>query len=411
MSQSHEASPRGTPERRLPVAPETLGFASATVSTCTRAVEAYRKQEKSKTEALRDISSALKLYGPYESDHERENREAAFYTYLSYLDEVDRDLFGARVRGRTPEGDHGNISQTQAAFSPRAGTHSGRATSPGELGKRHRRRGNEREDSDSDEESFRRAVNDNLLPFVNPNWRDFVNSDSDTGVTLILKENYLRDISYVKHRIVCHPRCPPAPDGVWNDIIANRFVDLDKIFTAIHSTSGDKGERYEVGELEITTKSSKTNKRIVEHGDWTVPWALYEEAVSFLYPHRALELRGYFNHITGTFSSLRGPDKGRVISYDRAIRSHVARYNSRLLTDFGEFNSLYTAHIHSAGVGAASGSSAAEGRSKRLRKSKREPCIRWNRGECTNNNDCRYRHVCSSCGSREHSARKCSSSA
>lgn len=371
-------SEHGAPEE------QPQGFDTETVKACEQIVESYRKGELDKREASFSLFETLRISEPAESDQARRGRQSACVTFMSQLDDVDRDRSRTGVGPRTPHGDAGG-SQTQSASA--LGNGGGDRDEPDD---RHERQSGKRqkrtrarddsEEEDEAERSGKRFVDDSLLPFINGGRLFRVPGMSDLEATLLLKENYLRDLTYVKHMLVCHPDCPAVPDGVWNDILAGRFVDLDKIFSSMYSIDGDRRERHKVGEIEIVTSQVKTSKHITEHGDWTLAWNLYQEAVTFVYPHRARELQSYYTHVTGLFAALRGSEKGRAISYDRAVRSDVARNNRRLLTDFGDFNSLYTMHIHTAGSGSASSASQTQGGDRARTGRKRMPAYGGTRG-------------------------------
>ncbi|KAI0086077.1 hypothetical protein BDY19DRAFT_962879 [Irpex rosettiformis] len=96
----------------------------------------------------------------------------------------------------------------------------------------------------------------------------------------------------------------------------------------------------------------------------------------------------------------------RVINYDRAVRAEASRGNQFLLTDFHEWNSLYTAFIVTPGAAASSSSTTAEAKRAKDKRSN-DVCHRFNQGRCTNRNNCRYRHACSLCGSKDHALTDC----
>jgi hypothetical protein len=156
-----------------------------------------------------------------------------------------------------------------------------------------------------------------------------VNLPHDIAHTLQLQENYARDPGYIKRRVVHDPRRPEFPTALWGDVIANGYVDLNKV----------------------------VDGWIQECGEWSVAWDKYEEAVLFVYPHRKQELEKYWDHIQETFTaiSLAGcPD--RVLQNDRRVRTRVAESNRLRLSDLESFSSEYMCIIS---VGAAlAGSSA-----------------------------------------------------
>ncbi|KAL1937234.1 hypothetical protein VTO73DRAFT_13930 [Trametes versicolor] len=127
----------------------------------------------------------------------------------------------------------------------------------------------------------------------------------DLQRTLVLKENYTCDLSLAKQRVVCSPGGPSIPDSVWVDVLANHYVDLDKIFSAIYAVDGDRKSCIKLGELELVEFPAKPKRLVQRHGHWTVAWALYQRAVLYVYPHREGELRAYSDQINSFFAAIR----------------------------------------------------------------------------------------------------------
>ncbi|OSC98602.1 hypothetical protein PYCCODRAFT_1374925 [Trametes coccinea BRFM310] len=261
---------------------------------------------------------------------------------------------------------------------------------------------------------LKRNVDESLFPFIPAVQEESQQLSDDLQRTLVLKENYTRDLAYSKQRVVCSPACPPVPDAIWTDVLANRYVDLDRVFSAIYTVEGDSKSSIKLGDFELTSLPTKPKRHIERHGHWTVAWALYQRAVIFVYPHRERELRAYYDQINGFFAAVSDYEAFRVINLDRAIRGEVGRSNTLLLSDFSRFNHLYTMHVVGAGAATQSASlssptSRKSGGTRRTGTSN-EACIRFNEGRCTSRN-CRYRHVCSTCAARDHVVSSCSQKA
>jgi len=47
---------------------------------------------------------------------------------------------------------------------------------------------------------------------------------------LDLKRKYSLDVKLAKLALIGHPRCPVFPEGLWNDVLLNRYIDLNKIY-------------------------------------------------------------------------------------------------------------------------------------------------------------------------------------
>lgn len=113
----------------------------------------------------------------------------------------------------------------------------------------------------------------------------------------------------------------------------------------MYSVDGDSAEHFKLGEFEVvSSKAARPGKKITDHGDWTICWILYQQAVVFLYPHCERELRDHYSYINGTFTALASSERHRAIAFDHAIRSELARGNRKLLTDFGAQPYLHPPH-------------------------------------------------------------------
>lgn len=379
-------------------------FDAALVTPCETIIESFRRGKVRKAEAATQLYRALQIDEVVDVQVLRE-REQAYETFFEMLDQIDRDR---RDTGSTPRADPSLGEQRGALPQPglreasppvlpeeaevdhaRSGGQRdllSRLTDPTSPGKRRR----EAEDTgDSDEEDFdsdrrhkpKRPIDESLFPFTAS---DTVEALSDIlQRTLLLKENYTRDLTLAKQRVVCSPGCPPIPDSVWSDVLANRYVDLDKIFSAVYTIDGDHKSSVKLGDLELVGFPSKPKRHVERHGHWTVAWALYQRAVLYVYPHREPELRAYYDQINSFFAAVSEFEASRVVNLDRAIRGEVGRSNTLLLSDFSRFNHLYTMHV--VGAGAATQSSPSNsanprrsGVSKRAASS--EACIRFNEG-------------------------------
>ncbi|CDO72461.1 hypothetical protein BN946_scf184980.g2 [Trametes cinnabarina] len=346
------------------------GFEEAVVEACEGVVENYRRREISKVDAVLQLYKALHLDEVVEAD-EIEERNNAYRSYFAMLEDIDHDQRvseshdpGAhplqnqtRTHDLSPEdpplpgqGDRERSSEQRRELNDAGDRRSllERLTEP-QHAKRHR---TEYDDASEDEMSQdgkrarpRRNIDDSLFPFL-PSGREEVGQLSDDlQRTLVLKENYTRDLAFAKQSVVCSPRCPPVPDAVWTDVLANRYVDLDRIFSAIYTVDGDSKNSVKLGDFELSGLPSKPKRRIERHGHWTIAWALYQRAVLYVYPHRERELRTYYDQINGFFAAVSEAEASRIVNLDRAIRGEVGRSNTLLLSDFSRFNHLYTMHV------------------------------------------------------------------
>ncbi|CDO76471.1 hypothetical protein BN946_scf184600.g20 [Trametes cinnabarina] len=413
------------------------GFNQDIVDACETVVEEYRRGEVTKVDAVLRLYRALQLHEVVEAEEVNE-RDRAYRTYFSMLEEIDHDqrptnpqgagISSSRIRSHTHESAPHQDQRAQGDGDERLATEQRselgadeerrslleRLSEPTAPKRRRIEDGDDSGDESSRNERrtrTRHTIDDSLFPFVPSARAEIEHLSDDLQRTLVLKENYTRDLAFAKQSVVCSPACPPIPDAVWTDVLANRYVDLDRIFSAVYTVDGDSKSTVKLGDYELTGLPSKPERRIERHGHWTIAWALYQRAVLYVYPHRERELRTYYDQINGFFAAVSEAEASRIINLDRAIRGEVGRSNTLLLSDFSRFNHLYTMHVVGAGA-ATQSSSASQASPKRIGSGRRpgpssEACIRFNEGRCTSRS-CRFRHVCSSCAARDHVASACS---
>ncbi|KAJ2962590.1 hypothetical protein NUW54_g14326 [Trametes sanguinea] len=83
-----------------------------------------------------------------------------------------------------------------------------------------RKRQRDGDDKESDSESAtapsrsKRHIDESLFPFSSSIPDDVRLLSDALQRTLLLKENYTRDLATAKQRVVCSPGCPPVPDTI-----------------------------------------------------------------------------------------------------------------------------------------------------------------------------------------------------
>lgn len=368
------------------------------VKACESVVEAYRKGERSKGSACRELAKAFQFEDTADDSELTKSKQSAYDVYIGELDEIDRDKSTAELRGRRGTGD----PSLEAPGPPRAtGDEAeeifGEQNTDGGHGK-HRR-----DDSDVEDErpKHKKSVDESLFAFLQASVEESLRLSPEARQTLVLKENYTRDIAFTKQRVLCQPFVPSIPESSWNDIIADRYADLDKIFTALTTVESNAKQTFKLGELELSsTDVFKVTKHVRTHGDWVSAWTRYQEAVKFLYPCRARELTDYQLYISRLFTAVGDSRSWQVINYDKAVRGEVGRSNSLRLSDFHSFHDLYTMHIVAASDPGRRSSAITSGSSSSRQglPRKNEPCRRYNANLCSSQQTCRYWHCCSACG-------------
>ncbi|KAH9960230.1 hypothetical protein BGW80DRAFT_1131797, partial [Lactifluus volemus] len=149
--------------------------------------------------------------------------------------------------------------------------------------------------------------------------------------------NYARDPGLVKKKVLASQQRLRFPASLWADVIANTYVDLNRLFDFHFATDGpSKRSVQHFGDIDITTTNIRPTREIRSSGDWRCAWDRYQEGVLFLYPQQARELSDYAKHIVDTFIAV-GPLADRVIEYDKRVRSFIAECVGVLLSDTTAF--------------------------------------------------------------------------
>src|SRR6202522_2239356 len=230
--------------------------------------------------------------------------------------------------------------------------------------------------------------------------------------TCRLLRAYNRDISKAKFLVKITPNSPNGiPSSQWERILKGEAIDLNQFFASLHHVVPDEERTGRLGDTEITFGVSEPKKRISTAAEWSSSWRRASKAISFAFPHRREELLEYGDYIESEFTAKIVSSHHKLLLYDIALRNEVAAGQQTLLTDFHKFSRLYSAIVLPDGV--ESGGFERErqpGRRPRSQKGdKSEICNKFNAGTCKNlATDCKYRHLCKSCGKSDHGKRDCS---
>ena len=108
--------------------------------------------------------------------------------------------------------------------------------------------------------------------------------DADVARTLTLQANYLVDVKRAKNNLVVRPDCPDFPDGLWTDILLDRYIDLDCIYAGHYALESDMRHTQSIGDVDITVNHAglgpKSNKSIHTHGEWAIAFAATKQQFS-----------------------------------------------------------------------------------------------------------------------------------
>ncbi|KAG9218369.1 hypothetical protein CCMSSC00406_0007260 [Pleurotus cornucopiae] len=179
-------------------------------------------------------------------------------------------------------------------------------------------RSTEKDDDDIASPPTKKPIDESLFPFANSAGAPGLHPD--LVETLLHKENYLRDLSLAKQRVLARPDCPDFPRSLWKPLLGGEFIDLDKILSGIYSLSGERKEVQKFGDFEVINAGIKVTRHVTSHGEWNIAWAQYRRTLLFTFPHRRNELDAYEAHIIGLFTA--APPL-RVIQFDRAVRQEL----------------------------------------------------------------------------------------
>jgi hypothetical protein len=186
----------------------------------------------------------------------------------------------------------------------------------------HKRRHSDADASDTSARSSKRP--DHTKFSWRWHWRSHPHTSSSAMQTLSLKANHLLDLKAAKNDLVSQLDCPNFPDHLWLDVLANRYVDLDKVFSGYYSLESDHRITESFGNVDITLLGgggpSKPAKTVESHGDWSIAFAATKHAIFYVYPHRADELAEYEEFIIGLFTAVwPAALHYKVINLDKAI--------------------------------------------------------------------------------------------
>src|ERR1700678_2981868 len=353
-------------------------------------IESFRGGKSSKTET---ISSVIRILGENTNIAiTQSQKEATFDSYLTEILAIQSSLDESRV---PPSGE----PPTNTTLTP----------------------GNRREhddivsdtESDGGHPSKRLKLIESEMPWFVPEGQTSGNSScASCQETCRLLRAYNRDISKAKFLVKITPNSPNGiPSSQWERILKGEAIDLNQFFASLHHVVPDEERTGRLGDTEITFGVSEPKKRISTAAEWSSSWRRASTAISFAFPHRREELLEYGDYIESEFTAKIVSSHHKLLLYDIALRNEVAAGQQTLLTDFHKFSRLYSAIVLPDGV--ESGGFERErqpGRRPRSQKGdKSEICNKFNAGTCKNlATDCKYRHLCKSCGKSDHGKRDCS---
>ena len=376
---------------------ETIGEGSLSAEERELVRQGTAVVDRRRTREITTAAAAIELFRLFPPD---EDGNSAADEYINLCGEIDQEELTAASR---------RVQSVARNASP----HNASSPAPGNE-QQHREEQCEDQSekgADINEEEMGRkcTLDETTLPWYN---QPEAPLDPNIALTLKRKRDYLVDVKAVKLKVLGRSDCPEFPEGLWNEIITNSYVDLNKVFSGYYSLDSESKQTETIGNVDIVIRDNSATTKLVRtvasHGDWFISFSTYGEAVLFLYPHRKKELAEYQRFIAGQFAAITVPEHHRVIDLDRAIRKRVTRTNNLALTSFSDFADLCTRHLSGIGSGQSASNgmgSTNSGPSKRIRSREQPICRRFNEGKCVSGT-CTYKHICLFCQS-DHQAKDC----
>ena len=108
--------------------------------------------------------------------------------------------------------------------------------------------------------------------------------------------------------IINTPGCPAFPDSKWLNLIQEKTINVDNVFSRFYSTLTDNQRTESIGEVEFKFGTKDSSKPVTMDRDWTIVFDLTRDAYLFAFTHRAEELKVHPSTIhiqTGIRTSLR----------------------------------------------------------------------------------------------------------
>ena len=399
MSATNVSSPPQTPEH------EQL---AAVKQSCLDITESYRAGSVSKTIAILRLQEALP--GSDGTDDERQTYVSALESYVIILDGFDRLRRGAAAYGGLGQGGN-NAGDREGVAQSEQGDRSDDDI-PSIAASPHKRARSPDSDDDAARAPTRRKVDLESLPWaIREKLAPSSLSFSVRQAQSILK-NISGDPKLVKADLYTRLGLPQFPDSEWTHLLIGQAVNLDHVLSGMYSISHDERRTEKLADgLDFIFGGVKSSKTVQSHGQWVTAWSATVDATKIVFPHRERELREYGNHISSLFTSFAENMHDRVIKYDRALRIRVGQRWDLLLTDSHQFADLHVLWISGAGAAAAGPSSSSArsfGGGGTAKPRKRDPCNRFNSGNCPNTTaGCDYAHICSNCRGGGHTATAC----
>jgi hypothetical protein len=275
-------------------------FLSDFSRSCLTLVQTYHEGKRSKSDAIKRLARLVidELERASRAGDNIKEVSSVLCAYLEILNVFDKERAGARQEAIAAREDwigKAEVAKGQVATAQKMG----------------------REDEGKPDHPAKDPIDLELIPFGRPS-PDSVKLPDDLRLTHELQDNYGRDPACAKAILLRNPSRPEFPSNLWENVLANTFIDFNQIFSQLFCP---------------------LDRQISGSGDWAYTWDIYERAVLFAFPHRELELQQYKKHIQEIFIALPDHASKDILRYDNRVRTRVADSGSLRLCDFSAFNS------------------------------------------------------------------------
>jgi hypothetical protein len=258
----------------------------STPQLCMGTVRDYGNDEISKVAAVKAILAAFTESSEYDNTPQ-DKLDSVIGTYIQMLDQHDNSRRIAAGRGRESGGPYRDDDRDLEDQASVTGSKRRYAESPG-----------------PPTASKKKTPDETLFAWLDGDTVDNVQLSRSQDLTRKLVQNHTLDIKATKLKVLSAKRVPEFPDSEWNNLLSNKAVNIDTVFSGMYSTDNDNRAVENIGDLELHFGAAKPSKAVETHGDWVIAWKIIFRATRFIFLHREAELDDYNDYITSYFASI-----------------------------------------------------------------------------------------------------------
>lgn len=377
---------------------------AATAGACDAVISAFRKGKLERAAAIAKLSDIILKGGGRPED------------VSPYIDAICQHIYHSAIaraagaaKAAAPGGPQPLASILGTQLSPSVPRRRARSPSPVPS-----QRSSAADDDVGDQSTSisrkRPAYDPSAAPFRDSPLRALAASVSPhVARTLEVRANYCADLRAAKQDLLRDGLSPPFPENLWEDVLANRAVDFDKILSALLApvVANRSSQQISNTDVYVTVGAAPPERKVSNRNQWLQCWEAYADAVAYAYPHRAPELRVYQRLVTDLFSSLHESHHTAVINADISMRNRLAIERTWSFADEDKLARVHMRDTHSWGSATLS-KVADDAKPARKKPARPEPsgelCNNFNDRSCKYDK-CRHLHICRICQRKDHGAR------